>query len=73
MWADVGFDYDFGFRLRLHRLELHCHELHCFERSADALACIAVAEWLQSSNSLVHAMSILTADVCHDGVAGVAT
>ena len=57
MWADVGFDYDFGFRLRLHRLELHRHELRCFERSADALACFAVAERLQKSNSLVHGIS----------------
>ena len=52
-----GFDYDFGFRLRLHCLGLHRHELRCFERSADALACIAVAERLQSSNSLVHGIS----------------
>ena len=42
-WADVGFDFDFGFRLRLHCLELHRHESRCFERTAVALDCIAVA------------------------------
>ena len=36
-----------GFCLRLHCLERHCRKLRCFERSAVALACIAVAEWLQ--------------------------
>ena len=57
MWADVGFDYDFSFRLRLHRLGLHRHELCCFERSADALACIAVAEWLQMFGKAIIAES----------------
>ena len=32
-----------GFCLRLHRLELHRREQRCFERTAVALACIAVA------------------------------
>ena len=32
-----------GFRLRLHRLELHRREQRCRERTAVALACIAVA------------------------------
>ena len=32
-----------GFRLRLHRLELHRREQRCCERTAVALACIAVA------------------------------
>ena len=31
------------FRLRLHCLELHRRKQHCFERTAVALACIAVA------------------------------
>ena len=50
---------DFGFRLRLHHLELHRHELRCFERSAVALACTAVAEWVQMSGKVTIAESKL--------------
>ena len=46
-----------GFRLLLHHLELHRHELRCFEHSADALACIAVAEWLQMFGKAITAES----------------
>jgi len=56
-WADVGFDYEFGFRLRLHRLELHRHKLRCFKRRAVALAGIAVAEWLQMFGKAITAES----------------